>query len=609
MSINDPLLVPPPPPPIRRYRLDVGDGTWWELSWRPSHETFEAVHLTRDELRVERTLAWHGVGAGDIASLDELIERVEHPIPAAVVDALVDDVARRHPGLGAQRTTAAASSREVTHRQWVAERPERRVPHIDFGQRWTDSTMPGSDLRVSWIPDTGELYVTDRDESYVRLLAVVPSRHDLDTALAGWAVVGASPDPPLVWIELRAVEWVKNHALGGDHFPSPAGVVATSRSAPAMSDHGEVDPSHLADWENQLRGWEARLTAWAQSLYAQAGTEPRWSLPAEPATETLRALLAEPAFATTDIEEFARGFDLDPKLAERLITGRIADLDMDQIAQLCQGLHCSPYDLWGSELARSILHAYGPERWPRHIEPLDEGRQLGDSNEFTMRRLDVHAAELAGPLATVAAAWPTDDISGANDPSTETTVHATCYRRAGVLALGGDGQMTVVVNTAAPPEDTVEYHFSFRQMSEARPLTVEVDPTEFATGPLPSCDVIPQLAEAADQLRGREWMADVELIRFHDPGTGADQWLGWDTEVGSWQTWDDPRRYYPGDPGDVLDAGVFRTDELDGVESGADYHAAISHDGSIGSPADDTDQEWLEPDHPGVRGGPFVYEP
>ena len=63
--------------------------------------------------------------------------------------------------------------------------------------------------------------------------------------------------------------------------------------------------------------------------------------------------------------------------------------------------------------------------------------------------------------------------------------------------------------------------------------------------------VIRELIDVADRLEraGR----DADMLRFRDPTTGAEQWLGRDTPFDTWQTWDDPRRYYPGDPTDVLD--------------------------------------------------------
>lgn len=67
------------------------------------------------------------------------------------------------------------------------------------------------------------------------------------------------------------------------------------------------------------------------------------------------------------------------------------DLSVEQAAEVCEALRCSPYDFWGAERARTILDVYGPERWPRYIEPLDDGRQIAGSDEFLRRRIDQQA--------------------------------------------------------------------------------------------------------------------------------------------------------------------------------------------------------------------------
>jgi hypothetical protein len=56
-----------------------------------------------------------------------------------------------------------------------------------------------------------------------------------------------------------------------------------------------------------------------------------------------------------------------------VVGGVRQDLTVDRVSQVCEALHCSPYDMWGPELGRSVLHAYGPERWPKTIEPLSDG--------------------------------------------------------------------------------------------------------------------------------------------------------------------------------------------------------------------------------------------
>ena len=91
-------------------------------------------------------------------------------------------------------------------RVWISGEPLRACPHLDFGTRWVDSARPERHHRVSWIPTTGELYVTDPVESYVRVLGVVQDRARLATLLTGWGTVGARTVAPLSWIVDRIAE-------------------------------------------------------------------------------------------------------------------------------------------------------------------------------------------------------------------------------------------------------------------------------------------------------------------------------------------------------------------------------------------------------------------
>jgi hypothetical protein len=408
---------------------------------------------------------------------------------------------------------------------------------------------------VSWIPDTGELYVTDG--SNVRVLAVVPERRQLERALLGWAAAGAAPEPSLAWVEHRLDERLATERVSDGTHPQIAGAADSTPAVPASPSPRVNDASQLGAWDAALRAKEERLAAWEASLVA-AAPQRRWSLPAAPATDALRALLGEPGFSTSDVEEFARGLGLDPTLTEDLVAGRVVDLDVQQIAQLCESLQCSPYDMWGPELARSILHAYGPESWPRRIEPLDDDRTLPTTDDvFLRRRLAARANELAVPIAAVASRWA--EVSDDEPPCTK--LELTCFHRVAVLAVSPDG-VSVVRDPTAAPDPAVEYHFSFRQVAEPQSVDIAISPSDFATGPLPGFDTDPDLAVAAEGLRTQPRLSDTDLVRMVDPSTGAEQWLGWDTDAKSWQTWDDPRRYYPGDPVDVLSTSETEVDQL-----------------------------------------------
>ena len=111
----------------------------------------------------------------------------------------------------------------------------------------------------------------------------------------------------------------------------------------------------------------------------------------------------------SDLATFAGRLGLAPALAADLASGRSFALDIDRISQVCEALRCSPYDLWGPDLAQRILHAYGPERWPSHIEPLADGRELPSSlDEFRRRQLEAdhaaHVTTLNPPTPPLAAA-------------------------------------------------------------------------------------------------------------------------------------------------------------------------------------------------------------
>ncbi len=73
-----------------------------------------------------------------------------------------------------------------------------------------------------------------------------------------------------------------------------------------------------------------------------------------------------------DLATVARGINVEPEWAAGVMDGTITEVDVDHVQRLCEGLHCTPYDFWDAEAGRSIVHAYGPELWPRYIEPLAE---------------------------------------------------------------------------------------------------------------------------------------------------------------------------------------------------------------------------------------------
>ena len=139
-------------------------------------------------------------------------------------------------------------------------------------------------------------------------------------------------------------------------------------------------------------------------------------------------------------------------------------------------------------------------------------------------------------------------------------VEATRFRQTAVLAVTADGQTSRVMDTLQPADDSSEYHFVFQRVADREVLTVPMSSAEFAGGPPPGSDVAPALVHALRQLDQAQPGAD--MVRLRDPASEAEQWLGRDTPFDDWQTWDDPRRYYPGDPTDVLDERVIELPTL-----------------------------------------------
>ena len=87
---------------------------------------------------------------------------------------------------------------------FVAEDARRgRSDQLDLGATWREQGSNDA-WRLSWVRDTGELYVCradgyDGECSDVRLLAVVQREADLDALLEGWRDLRTDPDG-LSWL-------------------------------------------------------------------------------------------------------------------------------------------------------------------------------------------------------------------------------------------------------------------------------------------------------------------------------------------------------------------------------------------------------------------------
>jgi hypothetical protein len=123
----------------------------------------------------------------------------------------------------------------------------------------------------------------------------------------------------------------------------------------------------LADWERRLDQRERRLDKRAAALDDISDIAPAWTAPAEPVRCQLEWYLNETG---DDIDTVAKGLDLEPEWVTSVLDGTTTEVDLDHIQRLCESLHCNPFDLWGSQVGRSLLYAYGPELWPNDTQPL-----------------------------------------------------------------------------------------------------------------------------------------------------------------------------------------------------------------------------------------------
>jgi hypothetical protein len=286
----------------------------------------------------------------------------------------------------------------------------------------------------------------------------------------------------------------------------------------------------------------ATLADWAASVYRQLGIAPRWSLPAAPVVDVIREHRAE--WGNQEPLKVASGMGLDHELATGMLNGTIDHLNVAQIAHACDVLRCSPFDLWGTDLARSILHVYGPEHWPRYIEPLQEQARP---------RLIPAIHELEQPTHR-ADSSPLDDPS-TRDPGTVDGL-LTPYRWAGVIALNTGGEPIEDREAAYAAQEVAEYRLTFKQAADPRPTPL---PAEWIRDATDSDTIAPHLAANASALRqelDQPHSNAVLLVRI-TWSTGGEAWLGWNRSTKGWELWNDPRHTYPGSPTDILDAGRF----------------------------------------------------
>ena len=101
--------------------------------------------------------------------------------------------------------------------------PRRRASdEIEFGREWSEN---GLRFEVSWIADTGEVYVMAEPSSRreistesvtVEVLAVIEGRDAINSVLAGWREAMAKPNS-LAWVRERV-----GRGVDGPGAPVPA---------------------------------------------------------------------------------------------------------------------------------------------------------------------------------------------------------------------------------------------------------------------------------------------------------------------------------------------------------------------------------------------------
>lgn len=438
---------------------------------------------------------------------------------------------------------------------WLRVEPARRVPHVDFGSVWIDPAEPGTHQRVSWIPDTGELYVTDG--TTVETLGRYRTRSEVDVALAGWGEHGSGPDANLDWVRRVVAE----HSPPEPNPPGWQSLADVPADEPFLT-HAEATIARLRAWEDDLQTREQLLQRQFPGVDVSTSTT-SVTLPAAPVASALSRLHADRYIGGDDLATFAQGLGIDDRLATGILAGDVTDLDAGQIAHVCEALHASPFDLWGPERGRQILDVYGPERWPRHIEPLDDGRRLPGDDTFLRRRVEQQAAQLFETAGPARAPW--------------VLLEVTPYQQSGILAVDARGHTTAVTDGHGPADPSSDYHFTFQQLASRQHVQGPLSSAAFEAGCPAGHDAPPALAALADRLDHQR--PGTDMFRFRDPETGTEHWLGRETPFDPWQTWDDPRSYYPGDPADVLDERIVEvpsTPSIDvrSVEEVAEVEAA-----------------------------------
>jgi hypothetical protein len=514
--------------PPATLRWDDPDGSWWIIAWDPERGGFDATKFTHGDAGEERIVDDVGFGATRITTVDELVLHMNRKLPPEVVTELEAAAGPAPVGL--------APPSENTERPMGA----RYRLDLDDGTWW----------ELGWDKPLGTFFATrlaDDEEVGHRVLEDFGNHLSEIANIAHLGRLVRRPIPPQIAQDLAGDAVAHPFTSVPRYLPEAEMLVIT----PDPSD-GSAQQAELARWEARLRAQEAQLEAWAAALTAQTAVEPLWTLPSAPVVDALRNLQQDMA-GDGDLATFAIGLGLDVALVDDLRANQLPEsLDIGQISRVCEALRCSPYDLWGPDLAQRILHAYGPEQWPTHIEPLADGRELsGPHDEFIARRLDADVARMTG------ASTPPSPKPEGPDPcdGLPPRVSAVCYRREGLLVEEPGGAIRDVDSTSDASPGGEAYHFRFRQVTEPRDVLL-YPPNGIGDAAPAGHDADPALANTAESFRKLPWLPNVDMVRFVDTD-GHQEWLGWNPEPGMWEAWEDPRIHYPGDPTDILDSAGF----------------------------------------------------
>jgi len=151
----------------------------------------------------------------------------------------------------------------------------------------------------------------------------------------------------------------------------------SSEDAPPEPEDLDRYATQLASRARALNEREQRVTereARVDALAVAVGLVPEvpqanW-LPAEPVRRQLEALAIDTGDDVADVADVARAHHVDPQWAQAVVEGRVSRVDLAHVRQVCEGLRCTPYEMWGTTGARSVAHSYGPAEWPAYTEAL-----------------------------------------------------------------------------------------------------------------------------------------------------------------------------------------------------------------------------------------------